>query len=306
MPKMNVVRSIHINATPEQIFPKINNLAEWSTWSPWMILEKGVKVEVKDGGKFQSWEGNRIGSGNMRITGEIENKQVDIDLTFLKPYKSKAKVGIMLTGKDSGTTVTWTMDSNLPFFLFWMKKAMSAFIGMDFERGLKLLKDYTEEGKVNSSLDILGKSTFNGAKYIGIKSNCSIDAVGDDMTDKIGQLMAYVHEKGIQPAGEMISVYHKWDVVNRKVGYSVGIIVNDDVTASAPCYVGELPKTTLHTVRHTGDYSNLGNAWTLQQMMSRNKEFKADKKYYPFEIYKNDPAQVAKEELITEVCFGTK
>ena len=33
--------------------------------------------------------------------------------------------------------LTWTMDSSLPFFLFWMKKSMEGFIGMDYDPGLK-------------------------------------------------------------------------------------------------------------------------------------------------------------------------
>lgn len=306
MPKMTVLRTIHIDAKPIDIFPKINNLGEWGSWSPWMILEDGVKVEVKDNGKFQSWEGNRIGSGTMQITNEIEDKQVDIDLTFLKPYKSKAKVSLMLTEQHDGTSVAWKMESSLPFFMFWMKKAMSAFIGMDFERGLKLLKEYVEVGHVNSKLDILGKQQFEGENFIGLKGSASIDNMGEDMSQNIEKLMHYIHEKNIKPAGEVVSVYHKWDIKNRQVGYAVGVIVDSNTEVDGPFYIGKLPKSTLHTVRHTGPYDHLGNAWTLQQMMSRNKEFKADKKYFPFERYMNDPSQVSKEELITEISFGTK
>ena len=37
------------------------------------------------------------------------------------------------------------------FFLFWMRRQMELFIGMDYERGLKMLKEWIETGQILST-----------------------------------------------------------------------------------------------------------------------------------------------------------
>ena len=89
-------------------------------------MEPETKVTVRSDAKYYEWEGDRVGSGNMKIIKEVENATVDYDLMFLKPWKSKAKVSFYLKPEGTSTSVTWTMDSSLPFFLFWMKKMTEA------------------------------------------------------------------------------------------------------------------------------------------------------------------------------------
>ena len=69
---------------------------------------------------------------------------------------------------------------------------------------------------------------------------------------------------------------------------------------------GEFPALEVHTVRHTGSYKHLGNAWTTAQMMLRNKEFKHNKSIDTFELYLNDPEQTTEQELVTDICFPVK
>ena len=116
-----------------------------------------------------------------------------MNLTFLKPWKSKAKVWFELKeGNDGVTTLHWLMDSGLPIFLFWMSKSMTALIGMDYERGLSMLKDYIETGSVPSSLSMEGINNYEGCKYIGIKRGCDLSAIGTEMSKDFGKLNAWM------------------------------------------------------------------------------------------------------------------
>jgi len=48
---------------------------------------------------------------------------------------TKAWVEELRFARTKGKTeVTWTTDSSLPFFLFWMKKSMEGFVGMKLAR----------------------------------------------------------------------------------------------------------------------------------------------------------------------------
>ena len=305
MPKINVSKSIFISAPVDKVFSQINDFNNWSAWSPWIVLDDKTVVNVQPGGKSYSWEGFRIGSGHMEIENEVANKSIDCDLVFIKPWKSKAKTGFIFEENKEGTTVTWTMDSSLPFFMFFMKKMMIAFIGMDYERGLKMLKDKVENGRVNSELTISKSNTFSAKKYIGIKGTCSIADIGLDMSKKIPLIHDCLKKNNLSNENEIVSIYHNWDMINQKTTYTIGAFVDGIPTELNSNFItGEIPKIKVNTITHKGAYEHVGNAWSMQMMMmSRNKEFKQNKKIDPFEIYKNSPYNTPNEELITEVVF---
>ena len=307
MPKINVKKSIQINAPVEKVFNTLNDFHNWKAWSPWLITDPEATVTVNDDGKYYEWNGKRTGSGNMTVTNESAPNSVDYDLLFLKPWKSKAKVRFEFAAKDGGTEVSWFMDSSLPFFMFWMKKMMTAFIGMDYERGLNMLKEYIEDGEIKSKLEFLGDEQFPGGQFIGIKRHSTMDTFGPEMAKDFEKLMAYVEENKLEISGYPFSQYHKFDMVKQKVDYTGGVPVNkvpDNLPADF--IVGNLPASKVHKVRHIGAYKHLGNAWTTLYTMQRNKEFKSVKNYHPFEMYINSPGEVAEKDLKTDICFAVK
>ncbi len=305
MPKMNVERSIMIDAPSEKIYAILNNFNEWQAWSPWLITEPEAKVTVSEDAKSYEWEGNRTGSGNMSITNESENSLIDYDLNFVKPWKSKAKVRFRLEPKDGGTEVAWGMDSSLPFFMFWMTKMMTAFISMDYDRGLRMLKEYVENGFVASKLDFKGESDFPGCDYIGIKSSCAIDQIGEQMMSDFGKLKEYLDANSDIKTGMAFTIYHKWNPAKNRVDYTgAWAVENLPDGVSEEFLTGSIPATKVHTVSHIGAYHHLGNAWSALYAMHRAKEFKPKKGIHPFEVYVSDPQQVEEKELITEINFA--
>lgn len=304
MAKIYVNESVVIHAPREKVYEAISDFNHWTSWSPWLIMEPEAKVTVSEDSKFYEWEGKRVGSGEMQITGEEENEWVDYDLTFLKPWKSKAKVRFELRPGNNITNATWKLESSLPFFMFWMKKMMTSLISMDFKRGLNMLKDYVEDGTVHSKLDFKGTTSYAGCKYIGIKTGCSMETVGEKMKDDFGKLWNFLGDKKDMIAGNSFSIYHKWEMAKNKVVYTSGIPVKE-IPNDLPegITAGEIPETKVYTLSHTGPYLHLGNAWGTMYMMQRNKEFKANKAIPPFETYVNNPGEVEDNELVTEVHF---
>lgn len=306
MAKLNIQRSIVINKKPEEVFKVINNFDTWTTWSPWLIMEEGVKVTVADNKKSYEWEGDITGAGNMKIASEKENESIDIDLQFLKPWKSKAKVGFDIKPEGDGTKVSWTMDSSLPFFLFWMKKQTEAYIGNDYHRGLELLKDYCEDGEVHSKLQFKENNKIEGSKYIGIKTSCGVGQMGENMERDFTKLLELVG--GPQGAANPpFSQYHKWDMVNQQAEYTACVPVNE-IPADLPAGVitGEVPSTDVFTVHHHGSYRHIGNAWSAGYARQQAKKFKWNKSIDPIEVYLNSPMDTAENELQTEIHFPVK
>ena len=59
-----------IGAPIDKVFNTVNDFNSWCSWSPWLIMEPSVKVDVSENNKSYSWKGNRTGSGNMKISKE--------------------------------------------------------------------------------------------------------------------------------------------------------------------------------------------------------------------------------------------
>lgn len=306
MGKMNVTRSIEINSSKAKVKNIIADFHHWDKWSPWLITDPNANVEVEEDGKFFKWTGKRTGSGEMTISSESENR-VEYKLQFLKPWKSKADVKFDLNEKDGKTTVDWHMKRSMPFFLFFMTKKMEAYVGMDYERGLKMLKEYAETGHVRSKLEFLGEQQYPGTKFIGLKRKVALSEMPKYMSKDFEQLMNYISNHKNLANQEWFAQYHKFDLLKDQVEYTAGVGVieyPDDVPTN--WLKSEIPTAKMNTVRHIGPYDHIGNAWGAAQSMIQAKEFKPKKGFHPIEFYRNSPQEVAPEALISDISFAVK
>lgn len=305
MPRYRIDKSISINKSPEELTNLLDNFNGWMPWSPWQIVEKEARVNISDDGKFYEWEGQIIGSGNMDVVSVDPGKKIEYNLTFLKPWKSKSKIYFEFIEKEVGTEVHWIMESSLPFFLFFMKKMMEAYLGMDFDRGLKMLKEYAEFGIVHSELTFNGPREFAGCQYIGIKTNCSFDEIDTCMERDFTTLMEFIrngNEKYM--AGNAMSIYHKWQIVKRRLVYTACVPVNG-IPDSLPSnvFVGEIPPCKVYAIHHKGPFEYIGNAWSAQYSRKQAKFFKVNKRIDPIEVYHNSPKDTATNDLEADILM---
>ncbi|WP_263367000.1 SRPBCC family protein [Edaphobacter bradus] len=147
-----VQRSITIQATPEKIYPMINDFHQWQVWSPWQKLDPAMQVSFSgpDRGKgaVYTWEGNKkVGQGRMEITDSAPSNHVTIKLDFIKPFEGHNVTEFTLEPEGDTTSVKWMMQgknnylAKLMGVFFNMDKA----IGKDFETGLNNLKAASEK-----------------------------------------------------------------------------------------------------------------------------------------------------------------
>ena len=147
-----VSRSATISASPEAVFPHINNLQNWDAWSPWDKKDPDMKKNFNDTesgeGASYSWDGNDdVGAGSMTIVKSVPNEQVDFHLEFTRPWESECDVDFQLEPAGEGSKITWTMRGENDFMgkLMSMFMDMDAMIGKDFEEGLAGLKEEAEK-----------------------------------------------------------------------------------------------------------------------------------------------------------------
>ncbi|MDB5342841.1 MAG: hypothetical protein JWP89_1218 [Schlesneria sp.] len=143
-----VARSITIDASPEQLFPWINNLKKTHQWSPWTKLDPNAKYTFEgpeEGtGASHAWVGNdKMGEGKMTITDSQPNKEVTSKLEFKKPMEDTSTVKLALLPEGEKTKVTWSMSGhygNLFQKAICCLMNMDKMVGGNFEEGLNNLK----------------------------------------------------------------------------------------------------------------------------------------------------------------------
>lgn len=146
-----VTRSAPMNATPEAVFERVNDLRKWQDFSPWAKLDPNAKITFSGPatgvGSAFGWAGNKdIGEGRMTITESSPGKLVRYRLDFVKPFEGTNDSALAFERNGNQTVVTWSM-SGKNNFLF---KAVGLFIDCDkmvgeqFEQGLQNLKKLVE------------------------------------------------------------------------------------------------------------------------------------------------------------------
>ncbi len=304
MPKFHIERSIDINAPAQKARAVIQDYQQWEVWSPWLCMEPSASLEIAGTaatpGHAYSWTGDMVGAGRMELSS-VEGEADLMDLTFIKPFKSTAKVKFVTTAIDANNTrVTWHMDSGLPIFLFFMVGTMKAMIGMDYERGLKLLKEYIETGTVTSHTEIVGVVSVPATHYTGMSGSTQLQSLSQSMQELFPKVMAQAEGKtapsaDTKPQDLCGAIYHKMDIKSQHCEYTAFAAVNQtDAT-------GSIPDCSALKVIHTGSYHHLGNAWSTINSYQRHRKMKLNKRIAPFEFYMNDPKNVAAKDLVTEI-----
>lgn len=144
-------RSTAIQATPEKVFPLINDFRRWTAWSPWENKDPDMKRShsgtAEGRGAVYAWQGNKnVGEGSMEITESVPASKVVIKLDFMKPFEAHNHAEFTLAQQGGVTTVTWAMYGPSPYFakLMGVFCSMDRMVGKDFVTGLANLKSAAE------------------------------------------------------------------------------------------------------------------------------------------------------------------
>lgn len=313
MPKIHVEKSIRINAPLETVKAAIENFSVWPAWSPWLISEPDATVTVHgtagQTGHSYDWNGDLVGSGSMKIESITGGRQ-NMDLQFLRPFKSQAKVAMEIQQDGATTAVSWIMDSSLPFFLFYMTGMMRSMIGMDYERGLKMLKAYCETGKVDSRIEIIGVVDTPECRFVGYDTSSGLNSMAESMAESLPRIAKQAESTGLTPNASAIgAIYNDMNIKSDYCDYTAIVPVVeslDSIKLSDGFRSGTLGGCKALKVIHHGAYEFLPNGWSAAFSYQRNKKLKLLKKQKPYEFYPDDPATTPAAELKTEIYIPVK
>ena len=148
---IRVQRSITIHASPDKIFPLLNDFHDWNRWAP-QDREDPTMTRTYSGagsgqGAISDWnsKGN-AGKGRMTIVASSPPNRVVVEVDFVRPFAAH-NVNEFTLEPGASTRVTWTMQGSRLYIM----KVMGIFVNMDrvmgkhFEAGLANLKNAVEQ-----------------------------------------------------------------------------------------------------------------------------------------------------------------
>ncbi|GAA4450159.1 SRPBCC family protein [Novipirellula rosea] len=309
MPAFEVSRSIEIAVPPETVYDGVADLGTWTKWSPWLGIDPDAVVTVSENansvGAIYRWKGEVVGEGELEHLKLDRPRQISDEIRFTKPFKSKSKVGFHFEATDVGTRVTWRMQGSLPWFLFWMRANMQTLIGMDYDRGLKMLREYLETGEVLSKIEVQGVQSVSPIDVYGVSDAAPLNHMGPAMERVFSTATEKLKQADVSLDAAMISVYHPCDLKQNEFRFTGGYAVSNDDGMAAGLTHCHLSAGNALCVRHIGSYENLGNAWSGAYQYARYKKLKVLRQD-AYEIYRNDPATTPPRDRITDIYLPVK
>lgn len=290
----HVKRTVSVNVPVSEAYAFVSDYNNWPSWSPWLIMEKDIDlVFTGEPGKLDhgyTWKGKLVGAGEMNTKSLKMNERIDQGLFFKEPFPSQSDVYWEFSGDTAQTTITWGMTGTMPFFFKFMASQMEPMIGMDYERGLSMLKEKLETGQVSSQVKVLGLEEVPPIKYIGVKGTITYEQMESFMAQAYATLNEVVmNEKDLSSAGPPMTVYHDFGLDGGPVELTAAIPVTGNYQATSAVVSGELPAGKVLKVQHFGKYEHIGNAWSTAFSHSRFNKIKPIKNAEAYEVYITDP-----------------
>ncbi len=302
MPAFSAESSMEVDANIETVRTALTDFKTWPIWSPWIYVEPATKLDyfgtAGQIGTGNSWDGEKVGQGKITLTKNDPNR-LECDLEFLKPFKSQADVYFDLTAIDDNTTsITWGMDSSLPFFMFWMTGKMSAMIEADYRRGLLLFKDYIELDSIPSKATFDGIVQVQEAHYIGLHGEAAMDELSSVMPAQFEMLHEATQK---MRTTEVFMLCNRLDIQAGRMDYTAAIAVDQLDEVDEPLVRGTRAACSALKVTHVGPYRHLSNGWSQAVTEQRHGKHKMVRRAPPFEVYVSDPRSTDENDLVTEI-----
>ncbi len=245
----------------------------------------------------------------MTITNLIVNNVVEMKIEFYKPWKNSADVKFKINKlTDQSAEVFWSMEMNLPFFMFFFKKMMTAYMQTNFLRGLMLLKNLSETGIVNSRTKFNDKSNYNQFYVLGKKIKCNISEMSQSIPNELEHMQKLLSDKKINSPDFWTTLSHDHNIPKRITLFTAGFgYAKDQILCPEGYEILTIPKHLAISVDFYGPYKHIGNGWGMAVAHQRGLKMKMNKKIPPYEIYKIIPGPtVSEKDIFTQIMMPVK
>lgn len=307
--KVEIERSIVINAPAEYAFEEVDVLQNWPKWSYWNTLDPNMKVtysEQANGvGAYYSWESEEMGPGKLNVTESISNTSIKADLDFIENGTAKAWYNFQPESEGTKVTMGFVTEFGMNPISRWMGATMmKSVMNEAFDYNLKKLKEIAE-AKPKFSL-VFEDVNVGLMRYISMQHTMNpqdMKAVNAQMEKSYTELFGALAKAKVQPSGPAFAIFPKY--TPESMDMICAVPVATDAKIPSKYKVMEGPGGRAIKAIHTGDYSKLE---ATHNEINKYIEFKnLEVSGAPWEVYITDPrAEKDTTKWVTEVYYPVK
>jgi len=279
-----------IKAPTAVLFNTINEYKTWMDWGPWKTNDPSIvpsyPTQTSGIGAAYSWTSEQEGSGRMETLALVENKSLHQKIHF--DQRDKSDVYWDLEYTDKGTEVTWGMKGDLGFMgkaFFTIMGGADKVLGKMFEEGLKGLDEYVLEQVNIYSITNSGIVEYSGGYFIHLTTECSFDEMPAKLDKMLPEVLIYAMQKSYPRAGDIFTLYHKYDEVNKRVEFSSCIPVKERVNPEGDIALAFMEKGRYHKTTLQGAYKYSEEAWKKAFEFAKADGVVVPENGKPFEVY---------------------
>lgn len=144
--RIQVSRTIDIDAPAEKVYEVLSDLGQTVEWNPWVRRDPTIQTRHAGTGvgSTYEWEGDTAGKGRTTIIELSPPHEVRARVDIFEPMTDTFNAEWTVRQTSQGTRVTWRFDQPGGYFKRYLGLVMDHFLGPDFEEGLANLKAYVE------------------------------------------------------------------------------------------------------------------------------------------------------------------
>jgi effector-binding domain-containing protein/uncharacterized protein YndB with AHSA1/START domain len=309
--KMEISKSITVNAPASYVFEEVNNLQNNEKWSYWNNLYKGKMTvaygDIKSGvGAVSEWKGDESGNGKMTITESVPDKSIKMDLDFMEQGVAKSWYTFEPDAEGTKITTGFTTEVGANPLMRWMCVFMKPEMEKAFDHNLTNLKQIAE-AKPKFTVAITEEET-RPINYVGISTTMSYEdqkAIEAQMGKSYDELMKALGKAKVEMTGPAIALYPKWDETAKQMEMVCALPVAEGAKVPAKYKVMQNPGGKAVKAVHKGSYDNM--MATHEQIMQYIGYKKLEINGAPWEVYVTDPMmEKDPSKWVTEIYYPVK
>lgn len=316
MPSERVVeRSILVAAPADKPFKMVNELQNWTKWSPWYLMDTtSVMTFSENSAGVDAWytwdsKDKNIGQGKLTIVRSNAPDSVIISLKMADWDPTEAGYYFETVGENE-TKVTQRMALIADGFwgklqIFIMQNVMN---GM-FDKGLALIKTNAEnmpdEPEIAGKVEAIVVEELPGGMFLTFTDTTDMAILSQFLERGYGEIMVQAGMQNLEISGPVFATYHLWDEENNIAVVECGAPINKEGKSEGNVIYKTMEPRKAVVADFFGPTENSMKAHMA--IYAYGEENKIELGDAPTEIYMNNPSTVSDPmEIHTRVYYPIK
>lgn len=265
--KIQVSKSVIIEAAPALVAEQMLQLKNWDHWNPFYEHDTTLTISFKETpGQRLEWKSQQEQcSGTVTAAAATEqqlNYEVQLQQSGMETLLGHTGKGYMKVENTGNGKVkaSWSYEQEVSFpantlILLWNTDKT---LGRHFEHGLQQLKLYVESGAAAvtspptvSNDYVIDSITFAPRLYAIVRKTVPHHQLIAFFSDSYEQLEG-PNDTVIN--GPRVGIFYKWDIVNKKADLAAGFPVRDKIKGKQQ--YATIPESPAYKIIHKGGYKS--------------------------------------------------